>query len=270
MVVRERRKRAETIILSVQRRCARVTGGVHVSKEVCTWAFCFVFWFCSGKGKGGEVVVALKLGRWGELPTLIHGLCSELHTGAIRPWALAGEGTHFDIVRSVGPQAVQRDDRLGRLDEELGGALRAVDVLVLQRVPHDGAVTLGQQHGLPAHLNGGGGGRLGRDGLRVAAGHVLGRADLFDRLLAEAHLVAGGQAEDVGGALVNFFGSVVVLALGELDDGQGLHVLAAEAEAVAQERAVGIGRRVPLEQGRAHVGGAHHKSRALRNWGSGD
>ncbi len=47
--------------------------------------------------------------------------------------------------------------------------------------------------------------------------------------------------------LVDLFGGVVVLALRELDDGQGLHVLAAESEPVPLQQAVGVGRRVPLQ-----------------------
>ena len=209
------------------------------------------------EGRGGSL--------FGNGPTLIQRLCSELHTGAIGPGALAGEGTHFDIISGVGSEAVQDDGGLGRGDEELGGAARAVDVLVLQGVLHHVAVAFCQQQWLPAHLNGGGGGPLGRDALRVAAGHVLVGGHLLDRLLAEPHLVASGQAEGVRGALVDLLGGVVVLPLWELDHRQGVHVFAAEAEAVPLQGAVGDGRGVPLEEGRAHVGGADHESGFVGN-----
>ncbi len=88
---------------------------------------------------------------------------------------------------------------------------------------------------------------LWANALWVTGRSVLGRGDLLHRLLSETHPVACREAEGVGCPLVDLFGGVVVLALRELDDGQGLHVLAAESEPVPLQQAVGVGRRVPLQ-----------------------
>lgn len=123
-------------------------------------------------------------------PTLIHRLCPELDTWAIGTSALAGEGTHFNIISSIGPKAIQDDCRLWGSDEEFWGTARAVDVLVLQSVLHYLPVSFCQQHRLPANLNGGGGGALRFNVLRVAAWNVLVRGHFFDRFFTKAHLVA--------------------------------------------------------------------------------
>ena len=181
-----------------------------------------------------------------------------MDTGAIGARTLAGEGTHFNIVSGIGLKSVQNDRRFRCCDEEFGGTARAVDVLVLQRVLDDFAVSFRKQHRLPANLNGGRGGTLCCNALGVAAWDVLICGDLFNRLFAKTNLVARREAEGVRGPLVDLFGSVVVFPFGELDNSQRIHVLAAKSKAVALQGAVCYCRWVPLKQRRAHVGRTDH------------
>lgn len=191
-------------------------------------------------------------------PTLIQRLCPELDTGAIGTRALAGEGTHFNIISGIRLKAIQDDRWFRRSDEEFGGAAWAVDVFVLQSVFHYLAISLWKQNGFPDDLDGGGCSTLCVDTLRVATRHSLVCGDFFHCLLPEAHLVTRREAESVRGSLMDLFSSVVVLPLGELDDRQRIHVFAAKAEAVALQGAVGDGWGVPLQESCAHVGRTDH------------
>lgn len=178
---------------------------------------------------------------------MIEWLSSELDARAIRPRALAGEGTHFDIVSSVGSKTIEVYGGLGGSDEKLRRTPGTVDVFVLKGVFDNDAIALCQWHGLPGDLNGSCGGTFSHDALWETRGRVLGGCDLFNCFLAKPHLVASRESENIRCSLVNFFSGVVVLPLGELNNRQRLDIFASKAEPVALEWPVCIWGRVPLE-----------------------
>lgn len=185
-----------------------------------------------------------------------------LNAGADGSPPLACEGLDSDVVGCVWLQAL--DGHL-RFCGAIGVVVLAVDISVHHIVLHNLPVPLSQRRGLPGQVGGGGGQTDHAQILGIAAGNLLGGADLLHVLLPIARSVFATQFEDVGGSLVEAGHCEMIVCLPEVFDGESLLLGPLILQLVSHVLPNHLLGRLPLDQGRVPYGGADHHSGLARH-----
>ena len=190
-----------------------------------------------------------------------HG--STLNAGADGSPPLAVESLDSDIVGGVWLQPL---DGHVCFYGTVGVVIEDIDISINHHISDNLPVPLGQRRGLPGQLGGGGGQAHHTQVLGVAAGNVLGGADLLHILLPVACPVFGAQFEDVGGSLVETGDCEVIIRLFEVFDGESLLLCSLVLKLVPHMLPHHLLWRLPLDKGSVPYGGADHHSGLARHW----
>lgn len=148
----------------------------------------------------------------------------------------------------------------------VGLVLMAVDVTVHHHVAHDLPVPLGQRRRVPCQFSGGGGQTHHSEILGIAAGNVVGRADLFGVLLSVSRSVLGAELEDVGGTLVQARDGEMIVRAFEVTSRVGLLFFALVTQSVTHQFTHHFLRGLPLDESRVPDGGTDDHGGLARHY----
>lgn len=169
-------------------------------------------------------------------PTLVQKESPVLDSWAVWPGALNGVGSDFNVIGGVGLEAVECVRILRRWGELfLLRAARKTGFPVGHGVLDNHPIPFSQDGGQPAELDRFGGDVARLKDLGVTLGHFFGNGELLYCFLTKTGSTFHCQFENVGGALVDIGGGVLILLGRELQGGQGIDVLPAKLQAVTQD-----------------------------------